>query len=99
MSAEPIREIFIDVLRENDGELLRTLLKALNWDQSIEARLLENCLVRQPEFRDLIGASEGLISCQSASRRREQGYNDGSTTVGDARGQFRLATLNKKVHT
>ena len=49
-----LREKFISLLRENDGELLRELLETLSRDKSLYARRLIGCLVEQPELRDLI---------------------------------------------
>jgi succinate dehydrogenase flavin-adding protein (antitoxin of CptAB toxin-antitoxin module) len=66
MLNETTREEFIEVLRERDGELLRLLLNALSIDDSAEARLLEICLVRQPELCDLAAASERLACCDGA---------------------------------
>ena len=54
MQQDRFRETFIALLKENDGELLRRLLKTLSRDKSLNARQLARCLVEQPELRDLI---------------------------------------------
>jgi hypothetical protein len=54
------RETFIAVLRENDGALLDSLLKALSRDKSLDARRLARCLIQQPELRDLIPGHQRL---------------------------------------
>jgi len=47
-----LRETFISLLRESDGEVLHELLKTLSRDKSLYARRLVECLVEQPELRD-----------------------------------------------
>ena len=54
---EAPRDAIIGVLIENDGENLRSLLKALSKDHSLDAERLVELLIRHPELRDLIPES------------------------------------------
>lgn len=54
---EAPRDAIIGVLIENDGENLRSLLKALSKDNSLDAERLVEILIRHPELRDLIPES------------------------------------------
>ena len=68
------RETFIAVLRENDGALLDSLLKALSRDKSLDARRLARCLIQQTELRDLIPYHQRLLaSHQTAKAKRSNG--------------------------
>ena len=54
---EALRDEIIEVLTENHGENLRSLLKALSKDNSLDAKRLVDLLIRHPELRDLIPES------------------------------------------
>ncbi len=68
------REIFIAVLRENNGALLRRLLQTLDRDKSLDARRLARCLIQQTELRDLIPYHQRLLaSHHPAKAKRSNG--------------------------
>jgi hypothetical protein len=51
---EALRDAIIEVLIENDGENLRSLLKALSKDNSLDAERLVEVLIQHPALRDLV---------------------------------------------
>jgi hypothetical protein len=69
-------EIFIAVLRENNGALLRRLLQTLDGDKSLDARRLARCLIQQTELRDLIPYHQRLLASHHPAKAKRSNGGD-----------------------
>jgi hypothetical protein len=65
---DPYRDAIIEVLRENDGTKLRSLLRSLSKDDDADARELYEKLIRHPALRDLVPHLGAVTSDKGASR-------------------------------
>jgi hypothetical protein len=54
VSDDPFRDAIIEVLRESEGEKLRSLLKSLRDNAEPDAQDLYRKLIQHPALRDLV---------------------------------------------